>query len=375
MIYLDNAATTRVYTEAADAAYSAMVSNYGNTLSTHSMGRSAAETLEDSRRAVAKSLGAAPGEIIFTSGGTESDNMALFGSVGSKNRPGNHIITSLYEHYAVLKTAQEFEKRGFEVTYLKPDSAGIIAPDELFKALRDDTALVSVMLVNNETGEINPVSEYAAEIKRRKLHTLLHTDAVQGFGKIPFTSKSLGADLISISAHKIHGAKGAGALYVKSGVKITPLLYGGAQEGLLRPGTHALPAIAAFGKAAEIAYASLDANLEQVTGLRSFAVTLLQNLGVQIISSERASPYILSISLPGYRSETLMNALEHDGICVARSSACKKGARSHVLEAMGLRPEIIDGALRISFSHETTREEIETFTACLDKITSTLFRR
>ena len=375
MIYLDNAATTRVCKEAADAAYRAMVDNYANTLSTHSMGRTAAETLEIARGQVAALLGAATTELCLTSGGTEADNMALTGAVGSKNRAGNHIITSAYEHYAVLKTAKELERRGFDVTYLPPDRDGSIAPEALAGALREDTALVSIMLVNNETGAINPVAEYAAEIKRRGSRALLHTDAVQGFGKIMFTAKSLGADLISVSAHKIHGAKGAGALYIKNGVKITPLFHGGAQENGIRPGTHALPAIAAFGEAARLALPSVEANLRHVTDLRDYAVSLLQAFGVQIISTAEASPYILSISLPGFRSETLMNALEQHDICVARSSACKKGARSHVLEATGLRPEVIDGALRVSFSHETTRAELDTFAESLEKISKTLFRR
>ena len=381
MIYLDNASTTRVCKEAADAAYRAMTETYGNTLSTHTMGRAAMEVMEQARGHVAALMGATPQEIIFTSGGTEADNMALFGAVGSKNRAGNHIITSAYEHYAVLKTAQELEKRGFEVTYLPPDKDGIISPESLAAQLRDDTALVSVMLVNNETGAVNPVAEYAAEIKRRKLKTLrsvqtmLHTDAVQAYGKLAFTVKSLGADLISVSAHKIHGVKGAGALYIKNGVKLTQQTYGGAQENGLRPGTHALPAIAAFGEAARLAAQAIDTNYAHVSGLRDYAVVKLQALGVQIISTPQASPYILSVSLPGYRSETLMNALEQDGICVARSSACKKGARSHVLEAMKLPPKVIDGALRISFSRETTTAELDIFAEKLDKIVKSLFIR
>ena len=375
MIYLDNAATTRACRQAADAACRAMLEDYGNTLSTHSAGRQAYDKLESAREHVAALFGAKTSEICFTSGGTEADNMALCGAVGSKNRPGNHIITSGYEHYGVLKMARELEKRGFEVTYLPPGRDGVIEPEALASALREDTALVSIMLVNNETGAINPVAEYAAAIKRRGLRAILHTDAVQGFGKLPFTAKALGADLISVSAHKIHGAKGAGALYIKSGVKLTPLLYGGSQENGLRPGTHSLPAIVAFGEAARLALPSIETNFAYVTELREYAVTLLQGFGVKIISTDTASPYILSISLPGHRSETLMNALEQDGICVARSSACKKGARSHVLEAMGLRPEIIDGALRVSFSHETTRGELAIFAESLEKISKTLFRR
>ena len=375
MIYLDNAATTRVNKAAADAAHRVMLEDYGNTLSTHSMGRAAAETLEQARGHVAALLGVKASEICFTSGGTEADNMALCGAVGSKNRPGSHIITSAAEHYAVLKQAQELERRGFEVTYLQPGKDGVISTEALASSLRDDTALVSIMLVNNETGAISPVAEYAAEIKRRRLRTLLHTDAVQGFGKISFTAKALGADLISVSAHKIHGAKGAGALYIKSGVKLTPLHHGGAQENGLRPGTHALPAIAAFGEAARLAAQSLDASFAYVTDLRNYAVSLLKAVGVQIISAAQASPYIISISLPGFRSETLMNALEQHEICVARSSACKKGERSHVLEAMGLRPEVIDSALRVSFSYETTKAELAIFAESLEKISKTLFRR
>ncbi|NLB29300.1 MAG: cysteine desulfurase [Clostridiales bacterium] len=375
MIYLDNAASTRVCKEAADTAYRVMREGFGNTSSTHVMGRGASEILETARGQVAGALGSLTSEIYFTSGGTESDNLAVFGAVGSKSRPGNHIITSLAEHYGVLMPVRELEKRGFEVTYLPPEKDGTIAPEAVARALRGDTALVSVMTVNNETGGINPVGEYAAEIKRRGFSALLHTDAVQSFGKLPQTAKALGADLISVSAHKIHGPKGSGALYIKKGVKITPMLYGGGHESDIRPGTHALPAIAAFGEAAGLASQNIERNLEYVANLRKYAVSLLQNFGVQIISPGAASPYILSISLPGHRAETLMNALDGDGICVARSSACKKGARSHVLEAMGLPRKIIDGALRVSFSHETTREEIAFFSESLEKIAKTLFRR
>lgn len=375
MIYLDNAATTRVCREATDAAVSAMLENYGNTSSTHALGRSASDLLERSRHLVADALGAEPREICFTSGGTEACNLAIFGALGSKSRAGNHIITSAYEHDAVLKAAESLEARGFRVTYLPPDDDGIISPEALSEALTDDTALVSIMLVNNETGAVNPVAEYASELRRRGSRALFHTDAVQGFCKLPFTSKSLGADLISVSAHKIHGAKGAGALYIKNGIKLTPVMRGGGQENGLRSGTHALPAIAAFGEAARLASLRTAENLEYVSGLRSLAVSLLTGFGVRIISNDTASPYILSISLPGHRSETLMNALEQDGICVARSSACKKGARSHVLQAMRLSPQVIDGALRVSFSNETTKQEIESFAVSLEKISKSLFRR
>lgn len=373
MIYLDNAASTRVSAEAAAAAANAMLEVFGNTSSTHAAGRRAAELLEKSRLQVASALGSSPREIYFTSCGTEADNLALHSAVSSKNRAGNHIITSLSEHYGVLKYMQELERQGFEVTYLKPSVFGGISADAVASALREDTALVSIMLVNNETGAINHVGDYAAEIKRRGFKTLLHTDAVQGFGKLPLSVKSLGADMISVSAHKLHGAKGSGALY--SRVRLSPMLFGGGQEGGFRSGTQALPAIAAFGVAAEAAAQSLGGNLLHVTELRDYCTSRMTELGVQVISAPDACPYILSISLPGHRSETLMNALDADGICVARSSACKKGARSHVLEAMGLPAAVIDGALRISFSRETVRGEIDAFAESLEKISKSLFRR
>ncbi|MDR0838298.1 MAG: cysteine desulfurase [Oscillospiraceae bacterium] len=375
-VYLDNAATTRVRPEAEEAALLAMREEYGNPSSTYALGRRAAETLENARADVASVVAADPEEIFFTSGGTESDNWAILGGAEAAKRRGNHIITSLAEHPAVLRSAEKLTLQGYDVTFLRPDKSGVITVDALAGALRDDTALVSLMLANNETGAINPVAGYSAEIKRRGLKTLLHTDAVQAYGKLPVTVKTLGVDLMSVSAHKIYGCKGAGALYIRRGLKLPPLLVGGGQESNLRGGTQATPALAAFGAAARLAGVELERNYKHAAILKNLAATVItREIPDAVIISDGGSPYILSLSLPGHRSETLMSALETDEIYVSRSSACKKGAVSHVLQAMSLPPAVIDGALRVSFSRDTTEEEVLFLAEKLKTAAETLFRR
>ena len=382
MIYLDNASTTRTHPEAAAAAMVAMTEDFANPSSTHSLGRRAAGIITTARTAIAKTLGASPAEITFTSGGTEADNWALIGGAQTLRRMGNHIILSQTEHSAVLNAAKHLQTQGFDVTFLAPDAGGRVTMESFTDALRDDTIIASVMLVNNETGAINPVSELARALHTRNSKALFHTDAVQAYGKIPVSAKALGADLISISAHKIYGVKGVGALYVRSGLRLTPMFYGGSQEYGRRAGTEPLPAIAAFGEAARTAALELDVNFRHATALREIAVSELRNrikflhfIGEPDLSAGGVSPYILSIALPGYHSEVLMTALEAHEIYLSRSSACKKGARSHVLEAMGLPAEIMDGALRISFARDTTEQEIRTFAAALEEISNTIFTR
>ncbi len=366
-----------------------MTEDYGNPSSTHIMGRRAKAALDQARKNVAGGLSADVSELFFTSGGTEADNWAVFSGAEAMSRRGRHIISTLIEHDAVKKPLALLETRGWEITYLAPDKSGSITSEAFASALRTDTVLASVMLVNNETGAINPIEEMTREIKRRNLPTLFHTDAVQGFMKIPFTAKSLGADMISLSAHKIHGPKGVGALYIRKGLRLPPLLYGGGQERDMRSGTEALPAIAGFGEAVSLASGERETTAAAVREVYNYTVSLLRDMlpealilsprdyhspGKKSLPGEQSSPFILSLSLPGYKSEVLMNYLEAEGICVAKSSACKKGARSHVLEAMKLQNAVIDGALRISFSKYSTKEEAAYFVQKLTDAAEKLFK-
>ena len=358
--YLDNAATTMVCPEAIAAASDAMARCYGNPSSTHTKGREAKKLLDSCRKQVADALGCTPAELYFTSCGSESDNWALLSGAEYMKRRGKHIISSAVEHDAVRKSLDELERRGFEVTRLMPDKHGVIPVQSVMDALRDDTILVSLMLVNNETGAITDIAAVSRELKRAGSKALLHTDAVQGFMKLPFRAKTLGADMISISGHKIHAPKGIGALYIKSGLKLKPIIMGGSQESGLRAGTEAMPQIAAFGAACELAAKSMTENIERMKALRQAAITRLSTEipELRVISAPDAAPHILSVSLPGWRSEVLMNFMEAQGIYVSKSSACKKGGRSHVLEAMGLDARTIDGAIRIGLSRYTTQEDI-----------------
>jgi len=359
--YLDNAATTKVCNEAAKAALNAMTELYGNPSSTHKMGREAKALLDESRAKLALALGAKPQELFFTSSGSESDNWALISSAELMKRHGNHIISSQAEHSAVLKSLEVLEKRGFEVTRLKPEGDGSISSKAVKDALREDTILVSLMLVNNETGGITDIAKVAEALKKRGSAALLHTDAVQGFLKVPFSAKTLGADLITVSGHKIHAPKGIGALYIKDGAKtrnLAPFIVGGSQEFGKRAGTESLPLIAAFAAAAELGSSLASQAQQEMAQLKKLAETRLctENEGLMLLSGD--APHILSISLPGYKSEVVMNYLDSLGIYVSKSSACKKGGRSYVLEAMGLPSAVIDGALRISFSRYTTPDEV-----------------
>lgn len=374
-IYLDNAATTRVCTEAADIAYKVMTDCYGNPSSTHTKGRDAKAYLDTARAQIASALGCSASEVYFTSCGSESDVWAITRGAESAARRGRHIISSAVEHDAVRKTLEELESRGFEVTYLSPEKDGSVSADAVKAALREDTILVTLMMVNNETGGITDIAAIAKMLKGCGSKALLHTDAVQGFMKVPFSAKKLGADMISISGHKIHAPKGIGALYIKTGVKIKPLIRGGAQEGGMRAGTEAMPQIAAFGKAAEIAFSGMKDNCDTMATLRALAMsTICADIPeAQIIGG--GAPHILSVSLPGWRSEVLMNFLEAEGIYVSRSSACKKGGRSHVLEAMRLPAQVIDGAIRVSFSRYNTEDDVLALCSALKRAHDTLAHR
>lgn len=356
--YLDNSATTRVCPEAAEAALRAMTEIYGNPSSTHTKGREAKQLLDQSRKQLAKALGCTAQELVFTSCGSESDNWAILGGAELMHRRGKHVISSMVEHDAVLKSLDELERRGFEVTRLKPERDGAIHPRAVMEALREDTVLVSLMLVNNETGAVTDIAEISRSLKKAGSQALLHTDGVQAFMKLPFTVKSLGADMISISGHKIHAPKGIGALYIRNGIKLKPYIMGGSQEAGRRAGTEAMPQIAAFAAACEAAGRDMKENTERMSALRQLAVDELKRDIPELVVIGGGAPHILSLSLPGWRSEVLMNCLEAEEIYVSKSSACKKGGRSHVLEAMGLEPKVIDGAIRIGLSRFTTQEDI-----------------
>lgn len=360
MIYLDNAATTQVCPEAAEAAIRLMTENFGNPSSTHALGRTAREELKKARAVIASSLGAQPDEIYFTAGGTEGDNWAIRSGCHLMRHKGRHIISSLTEHSAVRKTLEAMESQGYEVSYISPQADGAIHKDDVIAALRPDTVLVSLMLVNNETGAVTDISAISKMLKAARSQALLHTDAVQGYMKIPFTARALGADMITVSAHKLHAPKGTGALYVRKGLQLTGMLIGGGQENGRRAGTEGLPGICAF--AAAVKAAKEDNTYHQrLHSLRTLAVdTLSRSVSEAVVIGDDA-PHILCVSLPGYRSEVLLNYLDAAGICVSKGSACKKGARSHVLEAMGLPNPVIDGAIRVSFSRFTTEEEILEF--------------
>ena len=370
--YLDNSATTRVCPEAARAAMDAMLENYGNPSSTHTLGREAKKLLDASRRQVADALGCTAGELVFTSCGSESDNWAIINGAESMARKGKHIISSVVEHDAVRKALDELERRGFEITRLAPDGTGAIPVGAVKETLREDTILVSLMMVNNETGAVTDIGGISRAMRDSGSRALLHTDAVQAFMKLPFRADALGADLISISGHKIHAPKGIGALYIRSGVKLKPYILGGGQEGGLRAGTEGMPQIAAFAEACRVAVAALPQSISRMAQLRQLAADTLTRSIPELRLIGGGAPHILSLSLPGWRSEVLMNYMEARGIYVSKSSACKKGGRSHVLEAMGLESGVIDGAIRVGLSRYTTEEDIQALCEALSAARDTL---
>ena len=370
--YLDNSATTPVLLSAAQKALSVMTEEYGNPSSLHSRGFRARQELEAARDVIAARLGAKPEEIIFTSGGTEANNLAIFGAAEAKKRRGNRIVTTAAEHDSVLNPMKELEKLGFEVIYLKPDSTGNLSERKLMEAIDEKTVLVSVMLINNETGAIFPVQAAANAIRRKQSPALLHTDCVQAFGKLDFTPSKLGADLVTISAHKLHGPKGAGALYVKKGIRILPRTFGGGQEKNLRSGTESLPLICAFGEAVrELPKAS--ETLLEIERLNALLRQELSSLpGVTVNSPADASPYILNFSAGSVRAETMLHFLSERGIFVSAGSACGKARPSHVLEAMGLPRERISSSIRVSFSRFSAEDDIRALLDALQEGLSTL---
>lgn len=374
-IYFDNSSTTQVCREAAEKVMEVMTNDYGNPSSLHTKGFQAEQEMRGAREEIASLLGAKPEEIYFTSGGTESNNIALFGAARARKKRGNRIVTTMIEHPSILNTMKRLEKDGFEVVYLKPDSRGKITPEQVKEAVTPDTILVSMMRVNNEVGSILPVEAAADAIEEAKAPALLHVDAVQAFGKLPLHVQKLKIDLMSVSAHKIHGPKGIGALYLRKNVHIEPLTYGGGQEKNIRPGTESMPLIAGFGAAAK-ALPDTEAELAAMRELNGFCRDELAKIdGIAINSPEDALPYILNFSTCGVRAETMLHFLSDHEIYVSSGSACSKGHESHVLKAMGLPRERIASALRLSFCRWNTKEEVERFIAALTEGLAAITKR
>lgn len=360
MIYLDNSATTKPCKEAVEAMALALTENWGNPSALYGFGIDIAHQLRDARHKVAAALGAEPDRVFFTSGGTEADNWAIFSTAKRFGKKNKHIITTAIEHHAILNCMKELEMQGFEVTYLQPDETGTVTLAALREALRPDTILVSIMMVNNEVGSVMPIAQMAKLTKRICPNAIFHTDAVQGFLKIPFSAKTLGADLISVSSHKVHGPKGCGALYISPKLKSFPaLLLGGGQEGNFRSGTEGTPAIFSFAAAAAAGAATLKDDITHEKALLNGLLEKISILDGIVINGSHEAPHILSLSIPGVPTQNTINILQDHGICVSAGSACAKGHRSHVLEAMNLKPEVMDGSFRISLCRDTTKEELE----------------
>ncbi len=386
IVYLDNSATTRQYDQVTDVMAEAMRETYGNPSSLHMLGVEAEKKVRSSRKILASALGASEEEFFFTSGGTESDNTVLFGVAEARKRTGKKIITTAVEHPAILEPAKRLEAMGFTVEYIGVDRNCHLNMDQLAAAIDDDTILISVMGVNNEAGTILPIGEIAAlkdkYNREHKTDILLHSDAVQAFGKVPVDLKGAykGVDFLSVSGHKIHGPKGIGGLYIRKGIHLPPFLSGGGQERHMRSGTENTPGIIGFGKAAEMGMSDFVKRTEAMKRARA---RLLEGLLAEVpdirINSpqdETASPSVLNVSFLGTRGEVLLHTLEQEGIFVSTGSACssnKKG-RSHVLSAMGLSDKEIEGAIRFSFSEENTLEEMD-YTVEKVKAAVTRFRR
>ncbi len=372
--YLDNSATTQVCKPAADKVLEMMTEKYGNPSSLHTLGLEAEREVSAARERIASALGCQSAELTFTSGGTEANNLALLGAVRARKRLGTRIVVSAIEHASVLEAARQAEKEGFELVLLQPDATGVVPEQAVFDAVNSDTVFVSMQLVNNETGAVQPVEAMARAVKRTQAPAVVHVDAVQAFGKCQVVPRKLGADLLTISAHKIHGPKGVGALYHAKNCRILPQVYGGGQEGRLRPGTEPVPLIAGFG-AAVAALPPWPQSLERVSALRDRCLDRLRGLGGILVNSpDNALPYMINISVMGIRSEPMLHHLASRGVYVSSGSACSKGKKSHVLAAMNLPAARIDSALRISFSHTNTSEDIDQLIEALGDGMQTLAR-
>ncbi len=372
LCYFDYAATAPVRPEAVQAALEAMEA-FGNPSSRYPWGRQAAERLKEDRAAAAQALGCTPVEVVFTSGGTEGDNWALRRGMELNRRKGKHLVTTAVEHAAVLETCRDLEKQGCEVTYLQPDRAGRVSVEDLTAALRPDTALVSMMQVNNETGVVFPVAECVRAVKARDPRILFHCDAVQGFLKVPGAVASLGVDLASVSGHKVGAPKGIGALYIRKGLQLPPLLTGGGQETGLRSGTEPTAQTAAFAAAVRAVTAD-STRLERTAAIKEYTLTALKRAIPRLeVICEGDAPHICSVTLPGFKSEVVVRVLGDRGVCVSSGSACHKGKPSHVYAALGLPKPWLTGALRVSFGPENNEADVDALVRALTDAGAMLF--
>lgn len=367
-LYFDNAATTRTAQEAANAMLDMLTNQYGNPSSLHYKGLESQTRVDRARRQLASLLDCKPERLTFTSGATEANNLVLFGAAAARRRQGNRIVTTAYEHSSIEEACRQLEREGFEVVRIAPDKAGQIAAADVVGAVDEKTILVSCMMVNNELGSVLPIDEIVRGVRRKNRDVFLHSDAVQALGKLPFRLSRLELDAASVSAHKIHGPKGTGALYLREGARILPRTFGGEQEKKLRPGTENAAGIVGFGTACQLMEKNGGEYMEQIRRCNLRLRELLSGKeGFVIHSPEDALPTILNVSVPGVRSEVMLHFLEQYGICVSSGSACAKGAKSHVLSAMGIPAAETDSALRISFSHENTVEQTEKLAEALEE--------
>lgn len=372
--YLDNSATTKPCSECVKAVENMLVNNWGNPSSLHSLGIDAMKEVILARKAVAESLGAEKDEIIFTCGGTQANNIAIFGAVKAKKRLGKRIVTTAIEHESVLQSVQELEKQGYEAIYLMPDSKGVITKEQVFEAVNKDTILVTMMYVNNEVGTVMPVDVLKRAVKKAGSPALIHIDCVQAYGKTPINVKKLGADLVTVSAHKIHGPKGVGALYVSRDANLKDqnfaTVFGGEQEKRIRPGTESSPLIAGFGEAVK-AFQKAGNQNSKIKELNLYARKKLGEIeGVIFNNDESSSPYIINMYVPTFmRSQTILQELSANyNVYVSNGSACAKGKKSHVLTAMGLSDEIVDKSIRISFSRYNEKQDIDLLVSALKEL-------
>ena len=365
MIYLDHAATTPVPKEVADAMYEVLTAQYGNPSSQYPFGADMKKNVDGWRKTIADALGCDTKQLYFTSCGTEGDNWAISAACWQNRHVGKHIVTTAVEHSAVRETCRWLEMQGYEITRIAPDSNGNITAQQVLEAVRPDTALVSVMMVNNELGNIYPIAEIAKGLLKKNPKTLLHTDAVQAFLKVPFSAKTLGADFIVLSGHKIGAPKGIGAMYISSRVRNPkPLLAGGGQESGLRAGTEATAQIAGFAKAVELRMVNLDEKLAHMAQLKAYAREQLSAIpDVMLLGGE--APHVLALSMVGWPSQNMVNDLGSQGICISAGSACHQGKPSHVVATLKLPKKAAGGVIRLSFGPETTKEEIDACVAAL----------
>lgn len=363
-VYLDNSATTRCSERAKNLMVKILTEDYGNPSSLHRMGKTAEDYIKDAKNKIAKTLKADEKEIIFTSGGTEANNMALIGGAFANQRAGRHIITTALEHASVAAPLSFLEEQGFEVTCLGVDGDGLVSLTELEQAVRSDTILVSMMMVNNEIGAVEPIAEAAAVIKAKNPGTLFHVDAIQAYGKYRIFPKKMGIDLLSVSGHKIHAPKGTGFLYIRDKVKVAPLIYGGGQQHGMRSGTENVPGAAALGEAAAEIYENFEEKTAHMYDLKEQfiqGVTRIEGVTVNGRTGRESAPSIVSVSIAGVRSEVMLHSLEEEGIYVSAGSACSsnKPSVSRTLKSIRLPKDLLESTIRVSFCVDTTEEEVD----------------